>query len=241
MAAHLAFQLERLQAMREAAAKLMARDRLGRDVFARGVPEDMTRVRRVIHTATLLDLMQGYARIRTRDEFRPYAMDRDAVFTLEEALERLRGLIGFAGTWTDIASYLPEGWDRRPGAAAFGHGLDLCRLAGAGQGRPGRDPAGRTFRAGGIAARGIDGAAGRLTPVRTGMLTDGGRDGQTAGEACSRPRPWPSRSACARRCCLPAPKPLTVAEMEARMPHGCDAAEALAHLRRRYEGRGVIW
>jgi len=133
MAAHLAFQLERLQAMREAAAKLMARDRLGRDVFARGVPEDVTRVKRVIHTATLLDLMQGYARIRTRDEFRPYAMDRDAVFTLEEALERLRGLIGFAGTWTDIASYLPEGFALDPArrrsatASTFAASLELVK------------------------------------------------------------------------------------------------------------------
>ena len=36
LAAHLAFQLERLQAMRDAAARLMARDQLGRDFFARG-------------------------------------------------------------------------------------------------------------------------------------------------------------------------------------------------------------
>lgn len=33
--------------------------------------------------------------------------------------------------------------------------------------------------------------------------------------------------------------PISIAEMAARMPHGCDPAEALAHLRRRYEGRGV--
>jgi segregation and condensation protein B len=33
--------------------------------------------------------------------------------------------------------------------------------------------------------------------------------------------------------------PVTVRELEARMPHGCDAAEALTHLRKRYEGRGV--
>lgn len=33
--------------------------------------------------------------------------------------------------------------------------------------------------------------------------------------------------------------PMTVAELAARMPHGCDPAEALAHLRRRYDGRGV--
>jgi len=33
--------------------------------------------------------------------------------------------------------------------------------------------------------------------------------------------------------------PMTLAEMEARMPHGCDPAEALQLLRKRYEGRGV--
>lgn len=57
LAAHLAFQLERLQAMREAAAKLMARDRLGRDIFARGIPEKVSRVKSVTYTANLLDLM----------------------------------------------------------------------------------------------------------------------------------------------------------------------------------------
>ncbi|WP_204114054.1 segregation and condensation protein A [Shimia biformata] len=133
LAAHLAFQLERLQAMRDSAAKLMARDRLGRDFFARGLPEDVTRVRRVRYTATLLDLMQGYARIRTKDEFRPFVMDRDSVFTMEEALERMRGLIGFAGAWTDILSYLPDGWGNDPKrrrsatAATFAASLELAK------------------------------------------------------------------------------------------------------------------
>jgi len=133
MAAHLAFQLERLQAMREAAAKLMARDRKGRDFFARGVPENVARVRRVRYTATLLDLMQAYARTRTREEFRPYAFDRDNVFTMEAALERMRGLIGFAGDWIDLFSYLPEGWTSDPmrrrsaTASTFAASLELAK------------------------------------------------------------------------------------------------------------------
>ncbi len=36
-----------------------------------------------------------------------------------------------------------------------------------------------------------------------------------------------------------ATEPLDVREMAARMPHGSDPAEALVHLRKRYEGRGV--
>ncbi|MBO9444784.1 ScpA family protein [Ruegeria sp. R14_0] len=133
LAAHLAFQLERLQAMRDAAARLMARDQLGRDFFKRGQGEDVTRIRTVTYSATLLDLMQGYARIRTRDEFRPFVMDRDAVFTMEQALERMRPLIGFAGTWTDMETYLPDGWDADPvrkrsaTAATFAASLELVK------------------------------------------------------------------------------------------------------------------
>lgn len=133
LAAHLAFQLERLQAMRDAAAKLMARDQLGRDFFARGQSEMVTRVRRVTYTATLLDLMQGYARLRTRDDFRPFVMDRESVFTMEQALERMRGLIGYAGDWTEISSYLPEGWEGDPvrrrsaTAATFAASLELVK------------------------------------------------------------------------------------------------------------------
>ncbi|SMO37938.1 segregation and condensation protein A [Ruegeria faecimaris] len=133
LAAHLAFQLERLQAMRDAAARLMGRDQLGRDFFKRGQGEDVTRIRTVTYSATLLDLMQGYARIRTRDEFRPFVMDRDAVFTMEQALERMRPLIGFAGAWTDMETYLPEGWDADPvrrrsaTAATFAASLELVK------------------------------------------------------------------------------------------------------------------
>ncbi|ATG42991.1 segregation and condensation protein A [Phaeobacter piscinae] len=114
LAAHLAFQLERLQAMRDCAAKLMARDQLGRNFFARGQSEDVTRIRTVSYSANLLDLMQAYARIRTRDDFRPFVLDREAIFTMEAALERMRHLIGYTGSWTDMITYLPEGWHADP-------------------------------------------------------------------------------------------------------------------------------
>ncbi|MGB0900999.1 segregation and condensation protein A [Halocynthiibacter sp.] len=133
LAAHLAFQLERLEAMRTAAARLMARDQKGRDFFVRGNVETVERVRKVAYSATLLDLMQGYARLRTRDDFRPFVMDRDAVFTMEQALERLRGLIGYTGDWTELVSYLPGGWSEDPEklrsatAATFAATLELVK------------------------------------------------------------------------------------------------------------------
>ncbi|EKE45546.1 segregation and condensation protein A [Oceaniovalibus guishaninsula JLT2003] len=133
LAAQLALQLRRLEVMREAAARLMARDRLGRDVFPRGVPQPLERVRRVRRTATLLELLQAYARLRTKDEFRPLVMDREAMMSMEEALDRLRPMTRFAGTWTDLSAYLPQGWIGDPArrrsamASHFAASLELAK------------------------------------------------------------------------------------------------------------------
>ncbi len=133
LAAHLAFQLERLAAMRDAGAQLMGRDRLRRDFFPRGTPETVEQVRKVTYTTGLLDLMQAYARIRTKDEFRPFTMDRDSVLTMEDALSRLRGVIKFTGDWSDLMNFLPEGWQLDPvrrraaTAATFAAALELVK------------------------------------------------------------------------------------------------------------------
>ncbi|WP_407673352.1 segregation and condensation protein A [Paracoccus caeni] len=133
MAAHLAFQLERLQAMRQSATRLMGRDRLGISRFQRGAPETVARKRRTEWQAGLIDLMRAYARLKTKDEFRPYAFDRQDIFTMEQALDRMRRLIGFAGDWTELSDFLPNGWEadgtrrRSATAATFAASLELAR------------------------------------------------------------------------------------------------------------------
>ena len=133
LAAHLAFQLERLQAMRDAAAKLMARDQLGRDFFARGIEEKVEKITHIKYEGSLLDLIQAYARVKTKDEFRPLVMDRDDVYTLEQALERMRGLIGYTIGWIDISTFLPDGWTssanriRAATASTFAATLELAK------------------------------------------------------------------------------------------------------------------
>lgn len=133
LAAHLAFQLERLEAMRRSAARLMARDQLGRDFFSRGQTEDVSRKRTVKYSATILDLMQAYARIKTREDFEPLHMKRDAVYTMEQALERMKGLIGHALEWGDLSQYLPEAWRLDPQkrrsatASTFAASLELVK------------------------------------------------------------------------------------------------------------------
>ena len=133
MAAHLAFQLERLQAMRNAAAQLMARDRLGRERFARGAPQTVVLTRATQYQASLHDLLGAYARLRTRDEFRPWAFDRKDVFALDQALERLERLIGLQLDWIDLSAFLPPDWQvagprrRSALASSFFAALELAR------------------------------------------------------------------------------------------------------------------
>jgi len=133
MAARLTFQLERLEAMRRVAAQLMARDRLGRDVFARGEPRAVEVTRHVELTATLSDLLRAYARIKTRERYQPLHIDRGAIFTMEAALERLRAVIGATPDWCDLAGFLPEGWSAEPArrrsaiASSFAAALELAK------------------------------------------------------------------------------------------------------------------
>lgn len=133
MAARLAFRLERLEAMRKAGARLMARDRLGRDVFARGAPEIVETRRIVEHDASLIDLLRAYSRVRTRDDYEPLHVVREPVFTPEAAMARMRGLIEPGIGWRTLSAFLPEGWTTEPKkrrsatAATFAAMLELAR------------------------------------------------------------------------------------------------------------------
>lgn len=134
LAAQLAFQLERLDAMRQSAAKLMARDQLGRDFFARGIPQDVVIRKKVVYKATILDLMQAYARLRTKADFTPLNIkERDRIVTMEQSLDHMRGLIGHALEWGDLHQFLPAGWQddakfrRSAIAATFAAALELVK------------------------------------------------------------------------------------------------------------------
>lgn len=114
LAARLQFQLQRLEAMREAAARLMARDRLGRDVFPRGAPEPIRVVALAQYKDTLTDLLKAYARQRTRNIEVSYQPERPPIFTIEEARHRIESLLGKLTDWSTLEAFLPTGEDGPP-------------------------------------------------------------------------------------------------------------------------------
>ncbi len=131
LALRLQMQLQRLDAMREAAARLMARDRLGRDVMARGAPEGLRTVQSSAIEVSLYELLKAYGDIRARSETQVYAISRRPVLALDEAIERLEAMLGIAIDWTDLRRFLPESEDadysRSALASTFVAALELAK------------------------------------------------------------------------------------------------------------------
>ncbi len=108
LAAALAFRLRRLEAMRDAAARLMARPRLGQDVFARGDPEPVITIRHSSYDANLYDLLTAYASQRQRNSVTSVQVRKRTVWSLQEAKDMLARMLGQIVDWTPIESFLAE-------------------------------------------------------------------------------------------------------------------------------------
>ncbi len=107
MAARLAFQLQRLQAMRDVSAKLMARDRLGRDVFARGAPEGIRVIRKSVYQVSLFELLKAYGDFKLRGKSNPLTMRTAVLHSIEDAVRRLERVLGKMPNWTRLETFLP--------------------------------------------------------------------------------------------------------------------------------------
>jgi segregation and condensation protein A len=133
LAAELAFRLKRLEAMREAAARLANRNRLGRDVFSRGAPEPVAIVRHSQFSATLYDLLSAYA-ARRQERLVNVAHQVKArhVWSLQDARDILTRMIGRIAEWTPLEAFMSP-YLVRPEmrvtvkASAFGASLELVR------------------------------------------------------------------------------------------------------------------
>ena len=131
LAARLQLRLQRLDAMREAAARLMGGDRIGRDVFRRGAPEGLRLVRKAAWQASAFDLYAAYGSVRARAAPAVHMVARRAVLTLEEAIERVSALVGARLEWSRLESFLPATQDpafrRSALASSFAAALELAK------------------------------------------------------------------------------------------------------------------
>jgi segregation and condensation protein A len=131
LALRLHLRLQRLNAMRDAAARLMARDRIGRDVFTRRAPEGLRMVRKARWQASLYDLIAAYGQVRARTQPVVHTIAVRPVMTLDEAIQRVGSLVGAALDWTRLEAFLPPELDapraKSALASSFVAALELAR------------------------------------------------------------------------------------------------------------------
>lgn len=133
MAARLAFRLQRLQAMRDAAEKLMNGPQLGRDVFERGAPEPLVIETQKEYGDTLLDLLKAYASRRQRKMVHQiYTVKKQQVWSIKEARETLERLLGAMDEWGTFDRWLEKYFStpetrRSVRASSFTASLELAR------------------------------------------------------------------------------------------------------------------
>ena len=124
-------RLQRLDAMREAGARLIGRDRVGRDVFLRGAPEGLRLVRKAAWQVRDFDLFAAYGESARAPQPAMHVVHAAPVMTLEEALERVGRMIGTALDWTFLEASCPRPQDpqfrRSALASSFVAALELAR------------------------------------------------------------------------------------------------------------------
>jgi segregation and condensation protein A len=131
MAEALAARLQRLDAIRRAADILFTRARLGHERFPRGEPEGLRVMRKSRYHLGLHELLQAYLDQRMRASRPSYAIQPQPVMRIEDALERLQGLLGGA-EWQNLLAFLPadlvdDDFRRSAIAAHVGASLEMAR------------------------------------------------------------------------------------------------------------------
>ena len=133
MASALQFQLRRLQAMRNAGTSLVLRQRLGKDFFKRGEPERFSTTVTTIYELSLFELLKAYGEQKRRKEGAgPMEIASFEIYTVEDALIRLRKMLGPIPTWQNLWSFLPKGLKsgliiRSAVASTFAASLELAK------------------------------------------------------------------------------------------------------------------
>ena len=108
MADILAFRLRRLEAMQQAGTTLVNRARLGRDIFARGEPEEVRVVTHSLFDLQLFDLLKAYADHVVRTSVRTLRIEAPDLYSVEDALRRLERMLGTMPDWSVLSAYLPS-------------------------------------------------------------------------------------------------------------------------------------
>ena len=132
LAEALRFQLRRLEAMRQAGAAILQLPQLGLDVFSRGMPELISNVTSPIYELSLFEILKSYGQVKVRGEVSSLSIVATRLYSVDEAIERLKNMLGDIPDWQELIGFLPDGLNnnlltRSAVASTFVASLELAK------------------------------------------------------------------------------------------------------------------
>ena len=110
VAEKLKLQLKKLELIRLLSDQLIKKDRIGLNVFYRGMKGGIKSINTPIYKVSLYELLKTYATIKMQKAFQTINIPKLPVFTTEEGLKQLRKNYQYIADWKDLEDLIPKGF-----------------------------------------------------------------------------------------------------------------------------------
>ena len=108
VAEKLKLQLKKLELIRLLSDQLVKKDRIGVNIFYRGMKGGIISINTPIYKVTLYELLKTYATIRMQKAFQTINIPKLPVFTAEEGIKQISNNFNNISDWRDIEELIPE-------------------------------------------------------------------------------------------------------------------------------------
>ena len=110
VAEKLKLQLKKLELIRLLSDQLIKKNRIGLNVFYRGMKGGIKSINTPIYKVSLYELLKVYATIKMQKAFQTVTIPKLPVFTTEDGIKQIRNNLKSIADWKDIEDLIPEGF-----------------------------------------------------------------------------------------------------------------------------------
>ena len=108
VAEKLKIQLKKLELIRLLSAELLNKNRLGRDIMMRGMPEGIRLIKSSKYAVTLYELLKAYSNHVMKKNFQSINIPKLPVCTTEQAIEIIKKNMKDLNEWKEISFLIPK-------------------------------------------------------------------------------------------------------------------------------------
>ncbi len=108
VAEKLKLQLKKLELIRILSDQMLKKNRLGVDIFTRGMKGGIRSINTPVYNLTLYELLKTYSSIQMQKTFQNISIPKLPVFTTEEGIKHIKNKIDQLSNWMNINELLPK-------------------------------------------------------------------------------------------------------------------------------------